>query len=852
MAKTYILTATAKGGRRGHSSNTSYSMYSVSDLRSGYSGSYDYATYYMFDTATLAALRSKTVTSVRLTVSISGVPSSSSSQNHQLCYKSNNTAGSSSSNAAWATGSRICWVNSGTYASGTFTIGTSASAVPAYGFVFGPYEALQIKGEYITLGSTATLTVVTNETDYTYTLSYNANGGTGAPANQTGSNTRTSPSYTFTLSDTVPTRTGYTFAGWSTTSGGQAAYQPGDTYTVSSTSATLYAVWTKNSYTVNVQCIDPENEVSQTAALFDVWYSDDSTVYADNTSLSVSKKYGDTIYISNIRPYYAYFEIESVTGAVSDGGGQYHYTLDENAEGYLISINTSRAEYAVTYDANGGTGAPASQTKYGGVSLTLSTSIPTRAGFTFVKWNTASDGTGVDYNPGAPYTTNAALQLYAIWVASSSTITLANYICESGSSVMIYINKISPTATHTLTYSLGNQSGVIVTKTLADEVTWTVPIELISDIPGETGTCLIYCTTYIDNAQTGVPQEAELVVSVPSSYQPMVGILVTKVNQNNIVDNWDILLQGYSQVEVRATSVMASGATVESYSFSGPGVSYVGPNAYVLSNVIDVYGQIPWTVTVTDSRGRTATATWDDPDFEIFAYSNPSISNAVTMRTDATGVSATGEFLKSKARLTISSANGNNAITVHKVEYKEIDDSTWTLGDDTMVSDTWTNPYGGGTIDIVNRYDIRYTLTDSLGNTVQVTSSVLSVTGIGIGLKNDRIRLGGLPTKPGLQVDWDAEFNGKTTINGATIITDSIANGGSKTYSLSDNEKVLFVLLGHNEPNKCLLLVNTTAAGVVSYLKTPSTASNISVTNGTRSITIASATNGVTVLAFKF
>lgn len=244
MAKTYTLTASAKGGRRGHSTSTSYSMYSVTDTRSGYSGSYDYATYYMFDTTTLATLRTKTVTSVKLTVSVSGAPSSGS-QKHQLCYKSNNTAAASSSNNAWATGSRICWVNTETYTSGAFTIGTSASAVPSYGFVFGPYEALQIKGEYITLGSTATLTVVTNETDYSYTLAYDANEGTGAPQNQTGSNTQVNPSYTFTISSTIPTRSGYEFLGWSTSSSAtSASYQPGNSITVSSSgTTTLYAIW---------------------------------------------------------------------------------------------------------------------------------------------------------------------------------------------------------------------------------------------------------------------------------------------------------------------------------------------------------------------------------------------------------------------------------------------------------------------------------------------------------------------------------------------------------------------------------------------------------------------------------
>ena len=252
MAKTYTLTATGKGGQRGNTSGTNYSMYNSSYTRTGYSGIYDYATYYMFDTTTLTSLRSKTVTSVKLTVTLSSTPSSGS-QKHQLCYKSNSTAGASASNSAWAPGSRICWVNTDTYSSGAFTIGSSASAVPNYGFVIGPYEALNIKGEYLTLGSTATLTVVTNETDFSYTLAYNANGGSGAPGNQTGSNTQVTASYTFTISSTTPTRAGYDFLGWSTSSTATtASYQPGGSITVTSSgTTTLYAVW-KVSNTVRI------------------------------------------------------------------------------------------------------------------------------------------------------------------------------------------------------------------------------------------------------------------------------------------------------------------------------------------------------------------------------------------------------------------------------------------------------------------------------------------------------------------------------------------------------------------------------------------------------------------------
>ena len=69
-----------------------------------------------------------------------------------------------------------------------------------------------------------------------YTLSYNANGGTGAPAAQTGSKNYVIPS-------TIPSRSGYTFLGWSESSTATSPrFYPGGSVVLSA-DATLYAVW---------------------------------------------------------------------------------------------------------------------------------------------------------------------------------------------------------------------------------------------------------------------------------------------------------------------------------------------------------------------------------------------------------------------------------------------------------------------------------------------------------------------------------------------------------------------------------------------------------------------------------
>lgn len=80
-----------------------------------------------------------------------------------------------------------------------------------------------------------------------------------------------------------------------------------------------------------------------------------------------------------------------------------------------------KASYAVKFNANGGesSGMPTSQTKWHGEALTLSSSVPTRPGCTFLGWNTKNDGSGTNYAPGATYSGNAAITLYAVWIGAS-------------------------------------------------------------------------------------------------------------------------------------------------------------------------------------------------------------------------------------------------------------------------------------------------------------------------------------------------------------------------------------------------------------------------------------------------
>lgn len=134
--------------------------------------------------------------------------------------------------------------------------------------------------------------------------------------------------------------------------------------------------------------------------------------------------------------------LTSLTVSISCGrsGAQYNQTLTG-------TISVDAGNYTVSYNANGGTGAPSAQTKEHNKTLTLSTTKPTKAStnatgytitlnanggyvsttkltqynttsYSFSSWNTNASGSGITYNPGGSYTANANATLYAIWSTS--------------------------------------------------------------------------------------------------------------------------------------------------------------------------------------------------------------------------------------------------------------------------------------------------------------------------------------------------------------------------------------------------------------------------------------------------
>ncbi len=218
-----------------------------------------------------------------------------------------------------------------------------------------------------------------------YRISYDATNGVNVPPSQT--KYRGEDTY---LSDVKPIRNGYTFLGWSNAKGGTVVYNPGDIYAEDS-AVTLYAVWDPHKYTVS--------------------YDPNGGIGAPEEQI---KFHDEKLILSNVKPklvgYTFYGWATSPNGnVVYNSSGS--YSANKSVTLYAVWRETT---YSITYNANGGSNAPASQTKKHFSDLVLSSSATAKSGYTFLGWATSAAGEVV-YQPGDTYTTNESVTLYAVW-----------------------------------------------------------------------------------------------------------------------------------------------------------------------------------------------------------------------------------------------------------------------------------------------------------------------------------------------------------------------------------------------------------------------------------------------------
>ena len=282
---------------------------------------------------------------------------------------------------------------------------------------------------------------------YTVTYDYATNGGTSA--------TKTTANVNYGAAvDLTPTATksGWTFVGWNTNKDATTALT---SLTMPANNVTLYAIYKKtltaNFYSgINKATNDPRNV----------------TIWNRSTSGTVTSP---TTYTS-VWTFVGWTSATTATSSTSYIGTGVTVTITAS-QGTVNYYALYKALHTLNYDANGGSGAPAKSEAYGYYNSyptqqngqhTISSTVPTKTGYTFGGWNTNTSGTGTNYTAGQTYTNTASSNtLYAKWTVNTITLKYngngntggtipADSTFSYGSSVT---TAAAPTRAYTVTYN---------------------------------------------------------------------------------------------------------------------------------------------------------------------------------------------------------------------------------------------------------------------------------------------------------------------------------------------------------------------------------------------------------------
>ena len=551
-----------------------------------------------------------------------------------------------------------------------------------------------------------------------------------------------------------------------------------------------------------------------------------SGVYLDGELLhKIDNQYGGsnvylTTYSNPYQDYVGMFEQNADWGPITlyhDSSGNASATLGLRGKAICMADTSQRAAfsftnhfpfsihenapYSVTYNANGGTGAPSALPVYYNVTYTLSSTKPSKANtsataytvtyninytggtnptagsaarttsYTFSKWNTKSDGTGTNYNPGASITPTASVTLYAQYTSSTSTASvtlptptrsgysfdgwytaasggtkvgnggasytptgnvtlyahwtgLASTIATISSSVAtqgnlaLTVTRMSSAYYHKATFKIGSTT-MATSSAFATSLSYTIPRSWFTSYPNDTSkTISVSVQTYTTSACTttvGSPATSSFTMTADSGMKPTVSsgwATLAYYNTGTAASGIAGYVKGYSKAQVTFNSSKISltntpGATISSYAVTCLG-STDSSSPYYTPTLTAT--SVTVTCKVTDSRGRSASQNFT---VSVMDYAKPSLSGVAVFRCNAGGTAdEDGTYISVKATRSFSSLNSLNSCTLKA----QIAPSGGSYGAATTLTSGTASKLGSGALSADTSYTVKIVAQDSLSN----------------------------------------------------------------------------------------------------------------------------------------
>lgn len=396
-----------------------------------------------------------------------------------------------------------------------------------------------------------------------------------------------------------------------------------------------------------------------------------------------------------------------------------------------------------------------------------------------VAFMAASIAAGYDtyciYN-GSSYTDYlkwTAVTLEVDWQEPATQPSLSAATVEMGTSVTINTPAVNSAYRHTLRYAFGGASGTIATG-IASSVSWTPPVSLSNQIPSATaGSGTIYCDTYSGSTLLGT-KSVSITLTVPGSVVPSAGTLSAALAEDTSGTGLYVKGMGKAKLTLSGASG-AYGSSITSYTITGGG--WTATNGALTTGTLASAGNITFTATVTDSRGRKASTT---RTINVIDYTKPGVAVCDVYRCDADGNrKKAGTYFAVEINASYSAITGNTlSITAR---YKKQSESSY--GTATNVTNNGKTVIGGGNIGASTTYDVLVTVADKYNSlsiprtlsTKSVLQSFKRSAGAAIGKVAELANW--------LDVAWDTRIRGNLKVDGTISTIIPITSGGTGATS---------------------------------------------------------------------
>lgn len=402
-------------------------------------------------------------------------------------------------------------------------------------------------------------------------------------------------------------------------------------------------------------------------------------------------------------------------------------TVSWKLVGYLGSGASSSHWYSNSYHSinvriNGSTVYSLPNTRQKAISIGTNTSasspVTIASGTTTVPHNADGSKTcacsfSVVYRYNSAFTWKGSGNVGLTTIARASQPSCITYpnttqnVGALGSTITIHMNSNSSNFRHTVRYAWGNKSGTIATN-VQYNCQWKIPLDFANNIPSATsGWGTIYVDTYNGSKLIGT-KSVTFTATVPSSMVPSISS-ITCTDPKGYLSKYGGYVQNKSTLKVVVSASGSYSSSIKSYKIVANGVTYTANSP--TTGVLITSGTNTITVTVTDSRGRTASKT---ATISVLAYTSPTISYLTAERCNSEGTAdADGAYISASFKTVVTALNNKNHATA-KLEYKKNTETSWTTaGTYTAYSQTPTKIFAAN---IDSSYNIRVTVNDDFSS----------------------------------------------------------------------------------------------------------------------------------------